>query len=115
MLKLAGLSVVTAIALGASPALAYQDASVSGVDQRAHIDCKGGEARVNGTDNEVHITGNCSRLTVSGVDNKINVAMAANGLITVTGTDNEITWTAPDKATIRRTVSGVDNEVRRAR
>lgn len=114
MLKLASLSLATALAFVATPALAQQGASVNGVDQRAQIDCKGGEARVSGTGNEVHISGNCTRLTVNGVDNAIHVAMAANGVISVSGTDNDVVWTAPGKATIRRNVQGVDNQVRRA-
>lgn len=115
MLKLASLSLATVMAFAATPALAQSGATVNGVDQRAHLDCKGGDATVSGTGNEVHISGNCRRLTVNGVDNKIHVAMAANGVISVSGTDNEIDWTAPGKGSIRRTVSGVDNQIRRAR
>ncbi len=114
MLKYASLSLAAALALVTTPALAQQGASVNGVDQSAQIDCKGGEARVSGTGNDVRITGNCSRLTVNGVDNKIHVAMAANGIVSVSGTDNDVQWIAPGKATIRRNVQGVDNQVRRA-
>ena len=72
------------------------------------------EVEVTGSDNQVSLTGDCKSINVSGATNKVKAEGVAT--ITVSGSDNEVTWkraVGGKKPKVSRT--GVNNKVTQAR
>lgn len=93
---------------------AHAQASLEGAGERSTIDCNGGDAEITGSTNQVTVTGACKRLTVEGSGNVVAAQMAAQSTISVTGTNNHVTWTASGQARPRTSSTGVGNSIARA-
>jgi len=75
-----------------------------------HACTPGTVVEVTGASNTVTLTGECKSITVSGASNKLKAE--AVGAITVTGSDNAVTWKrglGKSKPKVSRT--GVNNKV----
>lgn len=83
-----------------------------GVEQSWTVKCDGTKVQsvvVNGTENKAAITGSCKSITVNGVDNKVTAEYVGN--ITLTGTDNSVTYKMGLDGKAPKVVSsGVDNK-----
>jgi hypothetical protein len=84
---------------------------VTGTDETSTHKCSPGtEVEITGASNTVTLTGECKSVTVNGSSNKVKVE--AVGAITVTGSDNAVTWKrghGKSKPKVSRT--GVSNKV----
>ena len=102
------------VALAGFPIAAAADAPdhvVNDGGARLSLDCgDGGQVVVNGADNVIAVTGGCAKVVINGSKNQ--VAIAAADKITVTGSDNAVTWKAGWKKKAPKVVAtGVGNKV----
>lgn len=86
---------------------------ISGVGHTQTLPCNGRAVSIVGTEHNVTLTGVCKSLEVTGVDNTVTAAIVPGGVLTVTGTGHKVTWRSTGE--VRRSVSGVDNQVTKAK
>lgn len=108
---------MVACAFGPMTAAAQDDEADSGKievtgsgETATHACTPDSEVEITGASNTVTLTGECKRVEVSGSSNTVKVE--ATSAITVTGTDNKVTWKrghGKSKPKISRT--GVGNKV----
>lgn len=86
-----------------------QTIAISGADHTETLPCEGRDVSVVGTGHAITLTGVCKSLEVMGVDNAVTAAIAPGGRLSVTGTGHKVRWRSTGE--VRRSVSGVDNQV----
>lgn len=112
----AAVFVAVACAFGPMTAGAEDEAAANRIEiadsdsTSTHRCSPGTEVEVTGASNTVTVTGECKSVTVSGASNKVKVE--AVGTITVTGSDNAVTWKRGlGKAKPKVSRTGVNNKV----
>jgi hypothetical protein len=89
---------------------------LSGAGRTETLSCSGSsEVSINGSSNDITITGECKSVSVTGSANKVK--LEGVGEITVTGSDNTLSWKhAAGKAKKPKVVTtGVGNKVSKAK
>ncbi|PVM83761.1 DUF3060 domain-containing protein [Caulobacter endophyticus] len=83
--------------------------AISGTDHVETLSCEGRAVAITGVDNTVTLTGVCKSVEISGSGNTVSATIAPGGVLSVTGTDQKVRWRSAGE--VRRSVSGVDNQV----
>ncbi|MEH0197676.1 DUF3060 domain-containing protein [Caulobacter sp. CCNWLY153] len=83
--------------------------AISGTDHVETLPCDGRAVAITGVDNTVTLTGTCRSLEISGSGNTVTATIAPGGVLSVTGTDQKVRWRSTGE--VRRSVTGVDNQV----
>jgi len=78
-------------------ALAQQPATqFLGSHQTTTLNCAGGGVQIAGSNNKLILTGGCTMWGMVGSNNTATAILAKNASIQFIGSNNAITWTAPD-------------------
>lgn len=83
--------------------------AISGTDHVETLACDGRTVAITGVDNTITLTGACRSLEISGSGNTVTATIAPGGVLTVTGADQKVRWRSTGE--VRRSVTGVDNQV----
>jgi hypothetical protein len=85
--------------------------SVTGSNVTESLDCRGGGASVTGSDDVLNLTGGCTALKVAGSNNRVIIDVARGATISVTGSNNIVTWKSDGDAPPQVVQTGSDNTV----
>jgi uncharacterized protein with LGFP repeats len=99
---LLGAVVIAAGALAGAAQAADPAANFAGTGESWSGDCRGQNANLSGSRNTVTIHGGCRYFQIAGNDNHVLVDMAANGIIKVFGSNNEVSWKSPGEVIITK-------------
>jgi hypothetical protein len=87
--------------------------SVAGSNVTETLDCRGGSAAVAGSNDVLNLTGGCTALKVAGSNNRVIVEVAKGATISVTGSNNTVTWKSDGDVPPQVVQTGSDNTVQK--